>query len=139
VGERASLLVDHRHLFAACSSKLSAKCAAEARRAVLSFFQAGPDYTVIFTANASSALKLVGEAYPFKEGSNLVIGVDSHNSVHGLRQFASHKGAEVVYIETTKVGGLDEIAAKVGLPILFANLPSLILYRQPYCDIDPTP
>src|SRR5215467_5956785 len=35
------------------------------RRDVLEFFHASPDeYRVIFTANASGALKLVGEAYP---------------------------------------------------------------------------
>jgi len=53
----------------------------EARAAVLSYFKAPPDYTVIFTANASAALKLVGESYPFTGGSSLVLGVDSHNSV----------------------------------------------------------
>ena len=64
------------------SSTLSYKCANEARAAVLSYFNASSDYTVVFTANASAALKLVGEAYPFTGGSNLVIGADSHNSVN---------------------------------------------------------
>ena len=37
-----------------------------ARRYVLSYFHASPEeYTVIFTPNASGALKLVGESYPF--------------------------------------------------------------------------
>ena len=65
------------------SSKLSLQYANEARAEVLAFFDApsDSDYTVIFTANASAALKLVGEAYPFTEGSSLVLGVDSHNSV----------------------------------------------------------
>jgi selenocysteine lyase/cysteine desulfurase len=37
-----------------------------AREAVLEFFNAPPDeYEVIFTANASGALKIVGESYPF--------------------------------------------------------------------------
>ena len=36
---------------------------------VLDFFNASPDeYTVVFTANASQALKLVGESYPFQPG-----------------------------------------------------------------------
>ncbi|EGO26145.1 hypothetical protein SERLADRAFT_384422, partial [Serpula lacrymans var. lacrymans S7.9] len=47
------------------SSKLSSGHAEEARKAVLSFFKAPPGYTVIFTPNASGALKLVGESYPF--------------------------------------------------------------------------
>jgi hypothetical protein len=64
------------------SSKLSLECADEARAAVLSFFKASSkDYSVIFTANATAALKLVGESYPFTGGSSLVLGVDSHNSV----------------------------------------------------------
>jgi molybdenum cofactor sulfurtransferase len=66
------------------SSTLSFKCANEARAAVLSYFNASSDYTVVFTANASAALKLVAEAYPFTDGSSLVIGADSHNSVNIL-------------------------------------------------------
>ncbi|EKM81209.1 hypothetical protein AGABI1DRAFT_37315 [Agaricus bisporus var. burnettii JB137-S8] len=95
------------------SSKLSVRCADEARAAVLSFFKASSeDYTVIFTANATAALKLVGESYPFTNGSSLVLGVDSHNSVHGLREFASRKGASVVYMASTAVGGLEAAATK---------------------------
>jgi len=66
------------------SSKLSLRCADEARQAVLSHFRAPSEYTVVFTANASAALKIVGEAYPFTGGSSLVIGADSHNSVRAL-------------------------------------------------------
>lgn len=65
-----------------CSSKLSLKCADEARQAVLTYFKASPsEYSVVFTANASAALKLVAESFPFAGGSNLIIGADSHNSV----------------------------------------------------------
>jgi molybdenum cofactor sulfurtransferase len=63
------------------SSHLSLKCANEARSTVLAFFKAPPEYTVIFTANATAALKLVGEAYPFTGSSNYILGTDSHNSV----------------------------------------------------------
>lgn len=62
-------------------SKLSLRCVEGARQAVLSHFKASSDYTVVFTPNASAALKLVGEAYPFTGGGCLVIGADSHNSV----------------------------------------------------------
>ncbi|KIY51458.1 PLP-dependent transferase [Fistulina hepatica ATCC 64428] len=75
------------------SSRLSNDCASEARDAVLSFFKAPPTYTVVFTANATAALKLVGESFPFSEGSIYVLGMDSHNSVNGIRQFATRKGA----------------------------------------------
>ncbi|KAI0774857.1 PLP-dependent transferase [Trametes elegans] len=97
------------------TSRLSATCANEARAAVLSFFRAPPGYTVIFTANATGALKLVGEAFPFGVGSAYVLGADSHNSVHGIRQFARRRGAEVCYIASTDVGGFDVAEAKAVL------------------------
>jgi molybdenum cofactor sulfurtransferase len=96
-----------------CSSKLSLRFADEARTTVLSFFHAPPEYTVVFTANASSALKLVGEAFPFGAESSFVLGADSHNSVHGIREFAKKGGAGVHYIPSTPHGGFDESKAKV--------------------------
>jgi hypothetical protein len=95
------------------SSKLSSQCAEEARDAVLSFFQAPPGYTVIFTANATGALKLVGEAYPFTANSSYVLGADSHNSVHGIRTYATRRGAEAHYIPSTSTGGFVLSTAKV--------------------------
>jgi molybdenum cofactor sulfurtransferase len=68
---------------------------------------------VIFTANATGALKLAGEAFPFKEGSTFVLGADSHNSVHGIREFAARRGAQVHYIPSTNTGGFVPSAAKV--------------------------
>lgn len=96
-----------------CRSQLSARYASEARQAVLSFFRAPPGYTVIFTANATGALKLVGEAFPFTEGSSFVLGADSHNSVHGIRQFALQRKAEVHYIQSCPQGGVDDQEAMV--------------------------
>lgn len=93
-------------------SKLSSHCAEEARQAVLSFFRAPEGYTVVFTANASAALKLVGEAFPFAEDSSYVLGADSHNSVHGIRQYAQQRGAQVYYIESTPTGGVEASDAK---------------------------
>ncbi|KAF8058711.1 PLP-dependent transferase [Lyophyllum atratum] len=94
------------------SSKLSLQCADEARAAVLSFFQAPPEYTVVFTANATAALKLVGESFPFTGGSSYVLGNDSHNSVHGIREYATYRGARVCYIQSTPNGGFDASSAK---------------------------
>ncbi|EMD32985.1 hypothetical protein CERSUDRAFT_118413 [Gelatoporia subvermispora B] len=94
------------------ASKLSASCAEEARQTVLSFFRAPKGYTVIFTANATGALKLVGESFPFSEGSKYVLSADSHNSVHGIRQYAVQRGAQVCYIESTDQGGVDPTDAK---------------------------
>ncbi|KAH9994300.1 pyridoxal phosphate-dependent transferase [Russula vinacea] len=88
------------------SSKLSAALTARARAAVLSFFNAPPGSTVIFTANASAALKLVGEAFPFSPRAAYVLPEDAHNSVHGIREFAKAKGAPVVYLSSPPRGGV---------------------------------
>jgi selenocysteine lyase/cysteine desulfurase len=69
-----------------------------ARDYILKFFNADPDeYLAIFTPNASGALKLVGESYPFPNGRYLLT-FDNHNSVNGIREFAHARGAEVTYI-----------------------------------------
>lgn len=71
----------------------------ETRFRILEFFHADPqEYEVIFTANASGALKLVGESYPFEPGSRYLLTFDNHNSVNGIREFARARGAEVSYI-----------------------------------------
>ncbi len=71
----------------------------QARDHVLAFFHASPDeYTVIFTANASGALKLVGEAYPFAPGGRYALLYDNHNSINGIREFARARGAAVNYV-----------------------------------------
>ncbi|MBN1922633.1 MAG: aminotransferase class V-fold PLP-dependent enzyme [Anaerolineae bacterium] len=70
-----------------------------ARAYVLEFFNADPDeYEAIFTLNASGALKLVGEAYPFVPKGHYALLFDNHNSVNGIREFARAKGAQVTYI-----------------------------------------
>ncbi len=73
-----------------------------ARRSVLEFFNASPDeYVCIFTQNASGALKLVGEAYPFGKGCAYLLTFDNHNSVNGIREYAHVKGADVTYVPLT--------------------------------------
>ena len=70
-----------------------------ARAYVLKYFNADPaEYDVIFTANASGALKIVGEAYPFGKGDHYLLTFDNHNSVNGIREFAHGKGAQVTYL-----------------------------------------
>jgi len=67
-----------------------------ARRDVLDFFAADPsEYVVVFTSNASAALKLVGEAFPFEASSRLTMLRDNHNSVNGIRLYAEARGASV--------------------------------------------
>ena len=73
------------------TSLASAELAAEARDAVRRFFNAPEDeFEIVFTANASGALKLVGEAYPFAPGGVFLLSYDNHNSVNGIREFACH-------------------------------------------------
>jgi selenocysteine lyase/cysteine desulfurase len=71
----------------------------QARAAVLAFFRASPDeYVAIFTPNATGALRLVGEAYPFRAGDRFLLTFDNHNSVNGIREFARARGAETTYV-----------------------------------------
>jgi selenocysteine lyase/cysteine desulfurase len=70
-----------------------------ARKAVLDFFGAAADeYVAIFTPNATGALRLVGEAYPFRRGDRFLLTFDNHNSVNGIREFARARGAETTYV-----------------------------------------
>ncbi len=67
------------------------------RRTILDYFSAGDGYHLVFTLNASGALKLTGEAFPFTKGSRFLATVDNHNSVNGIREFARNRSAEVEY------------------------------------------
>ena len=80
------------------TSQAATQLVEHAREYVLKFFNADPDeYLAIFTQNASGALKLVGESYPFP-GGRYLLTFDNHNSVNGIREFAHARGAEVTYI-----------------------------------------
>ena len=90
------------------------------RQYVLDYFNASTDeYIAIFTPNASGALKLVGEAFPFTPGSRFILTFDNHNSVNGIREFAKARGATVTYVPLTKPNlrldraKLDEILNRV--------------------------
>ncbi|CAE6417738.1 hypothetical protein ACGC1H_005145 [Rhizoctonia solani] len=90
------------------SSQLSEQYSREARTAVLSFFDADPEeYIVVWTANATAGLKLVGESFPFTSESSLILPVDAHNSVQGIRAFAGRAGAHVEYVPCLEEGGFN--------------------------------
>ncbi len=76
------------------SSRRARRCSTTSTRA--------DDYTAIFTPNATGALKLVGESYPFAPGGRLLLTFDNHNSVNGIREFARAKGAAVDYAPLTR-------------------------------------
>lgn len=123
----ASQLRRHHELLDGCTlgnphsdnptSAASSELVAEARAAVRQFFNAAEDdYEVVFTANASGALKLVGEAYPFSPGGALLLSYDNHNSVNGIREFARHKGAVVAYVPARRPDlRLDEVLLRRAL------------------------
>jgi molybdenum cofactor sulfurtransferase len=81
------------------TSLASTRLVEEARAAVLGFFHAPTDeYDVVFTLNASGALKLIGEAFPFEPGGTYLVSYDNHNSVNGVREYARRNGAQVIYV-----------------------------------------
>ncbi|WP_307796940.1 aminotransferase class V-fold PLP-dependent enzyme [Actinomadura barringtoniae] len=81
------------------TSSASTLLVEQTRAEVLAFFNASPDeYAVIFTPNATGACKLVGEAYPFRRGTRLILTADNHNSVNGIRVYARSGGARVTTI-----------------------------------------
>jgi molybdenum cofactor sulfurtransferase len=81
------------------TSQAATALVADAREAALEFFGAPLDeYHCVFTANATGALKLVGEAYPFAPGGSFALMADNHNSVNGIREFARRKGAAIAYV-----------------------------------------
>ncbi|MBN9303880.1 MULTISPECIES: aminotransferase class V-fold PLP-dependent enzyme [unclassified Devosia] len=101
----------------ASPSSSAATAAVERTRArVLDWFNGAGAYTCVFTLNASNALKLVGEAYPFAPGGRYLLTTDNHNSVNGIREFASAKGAAVDYAPLT----VPEL--RIDQPTLMAEL-----------------
>jgi Aminotransferase class-V len=81
------------------TSAASSELVERARAYVLEFFRGSPqEYEAIFTPNATGALRLVGEAYPFRPGDRFLLTFDNHNSVNGIREFARTRGADTTYI-----------------------------------------
>jgi len=104
VREHARLLSEHvfgNPHSANPSSADTTRLVERTRAAVLAYFNGTGEYTAVFTLNASGALKLVGESYPFEPGGRLLLTVDNHNSVNGIREFARAKGAVVDYAPLT--------------------------------------
>jgi selenocysteine lyase/cysteine desulfurase len=95
-----------------------------ARALTLRLVDANPaDYDVVFTANASSAIRILAEAFPFRQGSRLVMTADNHNSVNGLRVSARRRRATVAYVPLTsamRARHPDRWLTPVARPSLFA-------------------
>ena len=102
------------------ASALTTTFVEQARLSVLEFFNADPDeYVVIFTANATQALKLVGESYPFDQASEYLLTFDNHNSVNGIREFARARRCPTTYVPIVlpemRVND-DELSSFLGRP-----------------------
>ncbi len=107
-------------------SRKSTKIAGAARRAVLRWLGVDEEtHVCVFTSNASAALRLVGEAFPFQSGSRLVLSVDNHNSVNGLRVFARARRAEVDILPLDSSLRLD---GEQPLPDVRPRCPSLFAF-----------
>ncbi|NOQ74999.1 MAG: aminotransferase class V-fold PLP-dependent enzyme [Crocinitomix sp.] len=78
------------------TSKLATELVDESRQKVLDFFNAD-DYFCVFTQNASAALKIVGECYPFTNKGHFLLLADNHNSVNGIREYAVNKHSTFEY------------------------------------------
>jgi molybdenum cofactor sulfurtransferase len=100
-----------------------------ARRAVLDYFNAAGGYTAVFTANATAALKLVGESYPFAAGGRYLLSFDNHNSVNGIREFAQARGATIDYVPLALPDlRLDRDRMSAELGVVSASGPNLLAF-----------
>jgi selenocysteine lyase/cysteine desulfurase len=107
-------------------SRRSTALADAARRDVLEWLGVNEEtHVCLFTANASAALRAVGEAFPFRAGSRFVLSADNHNSVNGLRQFARSRGAEV---EVLPFGDELRLPAGVAFPDARPGRASLLAF-----------
>jgi selenocysteine lyase/cysteine desulfurase len=84
---------------ASSSSRASSEVIESARNTVLQFFDVDAStHDVCFTANATAAIKLVAEGYPFSPETTCVLSTDNHNSVNGIREYARRAGAKIRYL-----------------------------------------
>jgi len=71
------------------------------------------EYDVAFTANATAAVKLVGESYPFSASGVYALSADNHNSLNGVREYARTAGARVAYLPLDAELRLSGAAARI--------------------------
>jgi selenocysteine lyase/cysteine desulfurase/ubiquinone/menaquinone biosynthesis C-methylase UbiE len=130
-------LIDHSHRILKqtifgnphTGSKASEEAYERARAEIYRFFRCTPDeYEIVFTPNASAAIRLVAESFPFGPGSELILSKDNHTSVHGIREFAKSKGAFVRYIPLTPDMLIVERSLQRALDRLDARSPHLLAF-----------
>jgi molybdenum cofactor sulfurtransferase len=79
----------------------------EIRQSIQNFFNA-QEYSVVFTYNATHALKIVGEYFLFDKESHFVSLFENHNSALGIREYAFEKGANVSVVKENEIESLQE-------------------------------
>ena len=76
------------------SSELANDVIEDLREEILEYFNTDlSEYTVVFTHSNKQGLKLIGEAFPFDSKSSFYYASTSHESILGLRPFATEKKA----------------------------------------------
>ena len=86
----------HSHNAASCRASGLVE---QGRRDTLEFVGASEEnYMCAFTNNATHAIKLIAESFPYDPETAIVILSDNHNSCHGIREFAARAGASVFYV-----------------------------------------
>jgi selenocysteine lyase/cysteine desulfurase len=95
-------------------SRASIELVERARGEVLRFFDVDEStHAVCFTANASGAMKLVAESYPFGPRRGCVLSADNHNSALGVREYARRAGAPLTMLPLDEALRLGEPAARL--------------------------
>ncbi|KNA16459.1 hypothetical protein SOVF_088940 isoform A [Spinacia oleracea] len=82
------------------SSLATSEIIRECRQQVLDYFNASAkEYKCIFTSGATSALKIVGEAFPWSSQSHFMYTMENHNSVIGIREYALNHGSVALAVD----------------------------------------
>jgi selenocysteine lyase/cysteine desulfurase len=90
------------------TARASTAIIGRARDAVLDFLHVDAStHVVCFCANASAAIKLVAESYPFAPQRQLLLSADNHNSVNGMREYARAAQAPVRILPLDAALALD--------------------------------
>lgn len=77
----------------------------DVRQKVLSVFfnTTLEEYDLVFTYNATHALKIIGECFPFAHGGQFVYLNEAHNSVIGIREYALERGAQFTAVSESEL------------------------------------
>ncbi|XP_019493446.1 PREDICTED: molybdenum cofactor sulfurase isoform X1 [Hipposideros armiger] len=115
------------------SSKLTHDTVEQVRYRILAHFHASPeDYSVIFTAGSTAALKLVAEAFPWvspgreSSGSLFCYLTDSHTSVVGMRTVAKAMNVTSIPVRPEDMWSAEKRGAAARDPN--CQLPHLFCY-----------